>query len=641
MSTTSYPSSCSVSTSASRTSGSSSTTRIGPLRPPGGITVLRLQRQLDRERRTVAGDALHPDLPSVRLDDVSRDPQSEPEPAVLSRPFGALESLEDLLLVLGRDADPAVRHAQHRAGTLDSRLDLDRPPLAVLQRVRDQVGDHLLQADAVPHALDGIEVERDLAAGFRRQVREAVHDVPDHLVESHPLPIEHQPAGVDAGDVEDLADELLEPRSGGRRLLQALLDLRILDAGAAGEALYLHEQRGERRAQLVPGGGEELVAQRDGELRLAQPLRLGEVAGDLGETDVAAFLIEQRRDDDVGPELRAVLADPVALLLISAFRDRPAQLVGRVIAAARVLRIEDGEVFSDDLLRLVPLEALGADVPARDVAALIEHEDGVVADRFDHQAEPLLALAVGLVRVAQLGDVPGHLRKSNQPAFHVAQRGDGDVRPEPLAVLADPPSLLAVAPLANGDLELALRLAGGFVLFRVEDREVLSDDLLGLISLDSLRTRVPGRNRPVLAEHEDRVVVDAVDEFLEPIVVVARTRGRSVAARLAAERLDSGIEGRHQALRLVDRMAAQTARTNPEPPTRRHGPEQLGSEVPAVRKLLIAERVRRARSFVRVSGVGRHARSHVGFLRNRRNLTVSRLYRKVKRSRVPVLNQHR
>src|SRR4051812_46138345 len=65
-------------------------------------------------------------------------------------------------------------------------------------------------------------------------------------------------------------------------------------------------------------------------------------------------------------------------------------------------------------------------------------------------------------------------------------------------------------------------------------------------------------------------------------------------------------------------MAAQTAGANPEAPPRRNRPEQLGSQVPAVRKLLIAVRVRRARSFVRVSGVGRHARSHVRFLRNRR-----------------------
>src|SRR3954464_9110632 len=191
MSTTSYPSSRSVSTSASRTSGSSSTTRIGPLRPPGGITVLGLQRQLDRERRTVAGDALHPDLPSVRLDDVTRDPQSEPEPAVLPRPFGALEPLEDLLLVFGRDADPAVRHAQYRAGTLDAGLDVDRPALAVLEGIRDEVGDHLLQADTVPDTLDGIEGERDRAPRFGRQVGEAVHHVPDDEVEPHPLPIEH------------------------------------------------------------------------------------------------------------------------------------------------------------------------------------------------------------------------------------------------------------------------------------------------------------------------------------------------------------------------------------------------------------------------------------------------------------------
>ena len=44
-------------------------------------------------------------------------------------------------------------------------------------------------------------------------------------------------------------------------------------------------------------------------------------------------------------------------------------------------------------------------------------------------------------------------------------------------------------PFAGRDLELALGLARRDVLGRIEDREVLADDLVGLVALDALGAR--------------------------------------------------------------------------------------------------------------------------------------------------------
>ncbi len=60
---------------------------------------------------------------------------------------------------------------------------------------------------------------------------------------------------------------------------------------------------------------------------------------------------------------------------------------------------------ADDLVGAVPLDVLGAGVPADDAARRVEHVDGVVLDAFDHQAEALLALAQGVAGALALDEV--------------------------------------------------------------------------------------------------------------------------------------------------------------------------------------------------------------------------------------------
>lgn len=87
---------------------------------------------------------------------------------------------------------------------------------------------------------------------------------------------------------------------------------------------------------------------------------LGEVSRHLGEPDQLAVLVAKRRDDDVGPEARAVLPHAPAFILEPAQSGRVLELLGRLAGrdvGRRVgRRIEGREVPSDDLVRLVALQ---------------------------------------------------------------------------------------------------------------------------------------------------------------------------------------------------------------------------------------------------------------------------------------------
>ena len=70
--------------------------------------------------------------------------------------------------------------------------------------------------------------------------------------------------------------------------------------------------------------------------------------------------------------------------------------------------VEDAEGLADDLVRGVPLDALGAGVPADHVAVDVEHEDGVLPDGPDQEPEGLLAapqLALGRALGADVLDL--------------------------------------------------------------------------------------------------------------------------------------------------------------------------------------------------------------------------------------------
>ena len=107
-------------------------------------------------------------------------------------------------------------------------------------------------------------------------------------------------------------------------------------------------------------------------------------------------------------------------------------------ASADLRGVEDAEVAADDLLGGVALDALGAGVPAHDVAARVEHEDRVVLDHFDEQPETLLALPQALDRCPLGGDVLHLQEQVQRPAPGVADRCEGGAHEAAVAGRGEP-----------------------------------------------------------------------------------------------------------------------------------------------------------------------------------------------------------
>jgi hypothetical protein len=121
------------------------------------------------------------------------------------------------------------------------------------------------------------------------------------------------------------------------------------------------------------------------------------------------------------------------------------------------------------------------------------------------------------VRLPARGEVTRDLRESSERATTIAERGDDDRRPEAATVLAHAPALFFEPAVGADEREDGFGLAGGAVLSGEEHRVWLADDFIGRVTLDSLRTGVPGRGPTLLVDHEDGVVDDLLDQEPEQI----------------------------------------------------------------------------------------------------------------------------
>src|SRR5882672_6568535 len=112
-------------------------------------------RQLDRERGAAAQRAFHLDGAVQRADDLPEHPEPESEAGRGSHRRRPLETIEDPAMILGRDANSMVAHAEPRqiGGRLDG--DGDRFTGTILHRVTDEVRDDLLEPEPVPASDDG------------------------------------------------------------------------------------------------------------------------------------------------------------------------------------------------------------------------------------------------------------------------------------------------------------------------------------------------------------------------------------------------------------------------------------------------------------------------------------------------------
>ena len=103
----------------------------------------------------VPGLAFDSDRSAERLDDLLDDPETETDAAIVAAGRGALEAPEDAFVVVGGDAQAPIADRDDRAVVLARDADVDRLAVAVLDGIRQEVRDDLIQPAPVPSSHDG------------------------------------------------------------------------------------------------------------------------------------------------------------------------------------------------------------------------------------------------------------------------------------------------------------------------------------------------------------------------------------------------------------------------------------------------------------------------------------------------------
>ena len=180
-------------------------------------------------------------------------------------------------------------------------------------------------------------------------------------------------------------------------------------------------------------------------------------------------------------------------------------------------RVRDGALYPDGRSALGFAPALGdveiAQNDHQQVVEVMRDAAGELADRLHalHLQHALVDALEMLLRKTLFRHVARDLAEADQRAGRIEDRVDHHARPETVAALADAPAFRFEAALRLGLAQSAPRHVDGAVLLGIEQREMLADDLFLPIPLDALGPAVPARNPAGGIEHEDRVVVDALD----------------------------------------------------------------------------------------------------------------------------------
>src|SRR5688572_64658 len=172
-------------------------------------TVLRLSLGLgprESERGAAAFPGLDPGPPALVFDDLAHDAQADARPFHDVPWFEGLEDHPDALVKLGGDAGAVVGHRklEELAGVRHPHHDFRLRAFAVLERVADQVHEHLLQR----HAL-GTQRRHTLTNFDDRPRRRGAQldDLAQQALDRYPLELGADPAS--SAVVEDAVDQTL------------------------------------------------------------------------------------------------------------------------------------------------------------------------------------------------------------------------------------------------------------------------------------------------------------------------------------------------------------------------------------------------------------------------------------------------
>ncbi|MNN32386.1 hypothetical protein D3C81_1461080 [compost metagenome] len=110
---------------------------------------------------------------------------------------------------------------------------------------------------------------------------------------------------------------------------------------------------------------------------------VGDIPGDLGQTDDLPKVIADHIQRRQCPELRAVLAHAPPLILRHTLFQRLAQQAFRAPFGTILRGEEQREMLADHFIGAIALDTFGAGVPGHHVPGRIKHVDGVVHHRLN------------------------------------------------------------------------------------------------------------------------------------------------------------------------------------------------------------------------------------------------------------------
>jgi hypothetical protein len=243
--------------------------------------------------------------------------------------------------------------------------------------------------------------------------------------------------------------------------------------------------------------------------------------------DDLAGSVGDRGDRHRHLEVAPALSDPVELGVVDLSTTLyPLQERGHVIGPVRRHEVEQRHSQRLDLG--VPVDPLGAWVPAGDAALEVEAEDRVTGG-LDDAGEPL---ALVLLRLA-LGDVVE--KRVKGPSIGLPHRRDRDLdwKLVPVPVKAEsleaPGDHAAVALLHERSEPLPIQLADP--LGHHDIGEPLADHLVRAPAEDSLRGRIPGEDPTVGIRRDQRVGRALHDRAQSPLAGLDRVQRRAKTAR--------------------------------------------------------------------------------------------------------------
>src|SRR5256886_2542549 len=131
------------------------------------------------------------------------------------------------------------------------------------------------------------------------------------------------------------------------------------------------------------------------------------------------------------------------------------------------------------------------------------------------ELERLFAPMQRVLRFLASRQVAGHLGEPDHRPLGIPPGRNDHLGPEAGAVLPHPPPLIFHPAVPRRDREQPRRLSLCHGLRRVKAREMLPYDLLRPVPLDALRPGIPGGDATRAIQHEDRDVLDVIDQLSE------------------------------------------------------------------------------------------------------------------------------